>query len=252
MQRTHRAVRARFEIPVSRQSAQVQPIPTQRAGATRASTRLPSPFLKRPGGAEQNSQASLRTYESLIGGMPETPDTGDPARFEQVVLPHLNAAYNLARWLVRNAHDAEDIVQEAYLRAFKFWGGYQGGDARAWLLKIVRNTSYSFLERKPAADQGEEFDERVHVSDQAELDAEAALVRSSDTQLLHEALSRLPVNFREALVLRELEGLSYKEIAEVMEIPIGTVMSSLARGRTQLRNVLLGMRDQEMRSGLRR
>lgn len=178
--------------------------------------------------------------------------TVDAGRFEQVILPHLSAAYNLARWLVRNRHDAEDIVQEAYLRAFKFWGGYQGGDARAWLLKIVRNTSYSFLERKRPTDQGEEFDEKVHVSESGPPDAELALVQSSEKQMLYEALERLPVNFREALILRELEGLSYKEIAEVMEVPIGTVMSSLARGRAQLREVLLNMRDQEMRSGLRR
>jgi RNA polymerase sigma factor (sigma-70 family) len=185
--------------------------------------------------------------------MPEqTRETADAGRFEQVVLPHLNAAYNLARWLVRNRQDAEDIVQEAYLRAFKFWGGYQGGDARAWLLKIVRNTSYSFLERKRPADQGEEFDERVHVSESAGPDAETALVQSSEKQMLRDALERMPVNFREALILRELEGLSYKEIAEVMDVPIGTVMSSLARGRAQLREVLLGMREQEIRSGLRR
>lgn len=182
----------------------------------------------------------------------EARGTDDRGRFEQVVLPHLNAAYNLARWLVRNRHDAEDIVQEAYLRAFKFWGGYQGGDARAWLLKIVRNTSYSFLERRRPADQGEEFDEKIHVSESAQSDAEAALLKSSEKQMIRDALERLPVNFREALILRELEGLSYKEIAEVMEVPIGTVMSSLARGRAQLREVLLAMRDQEMRSGLRR
>ena len=185
--------------------------------------------------------------------MPEqTRETADAGRFEQVVLPHLNAAYNLARWLVRNRQDAEDIVQEACLRAFKFWGGYQGGDARAWLLKIVRNTSYSFLERKRPAAQGEEFDEKVHVSESAEPDAEAALVQSSEKQMLRDALERMPVNFREALILRELEGLSYKEIAEVMDVPIGTVMSSLARGRAQLREMLLGMREQEIRSGLRR
>src|SRR5579862_6648851 len=85
--------------------------------------------------------------------------------FEQVVLPHLDAAYNLARWLVRNTHDAEDIVQEAYLRAFKFFGGYQGGDARSWILKIVRNTSYSFLEKNRPADLGVEFDEKIHATD---------------------------------------------------------------------------------------
>jgi RNA polymerase sigma factor (sigma-70 family) len=184
--------------------------------------------------------------------MPEETRAVDARRFEQVVLPHLNAAYNLARWLVRNAPDAEDIVQEAYLRAFKFWGGYQGDDARAWLLKIVRNTSYSFLEQKRPAEQREQFDEKVHVAESTEPDAEAALVHSSEKQMLRDALERLPVAFREAVILRGLEGLSYKEIAEVTDVPIGTVMSSLARGRAQLRELLLGMRDQEMRSGLRR
>lgn len=177
-----------------------------------------------------------------------TPDAG---RFEQAVLPHLNAAYNLARWLVRNPHDAEDIVQEAYLRAFKFWGGYQGGDARAWLLKIVRNTSYTFLEKNRSAELKEEFDEVRHVPESAQPDAEASLVASVDSQLLRNALEQLPVNFREAVILRELEGLSYREIAEVMDVPIGTVMSSLARGRTRLRELLLQARAQETRSGLR-
>src|ERR1700743_2645772 len=125
--------------------------------------------------------------------------------FEQIVLPHLDAAYNLARWLVRNPHDAEDIVQEAYLRAFKFFGGYQGGDARSWLLKIVRNTSYSFLEKNRPADLAEEFDETIHTAVAKQPGAEAALLQSADTRMLREALDELPVNFREVLVLRELE-----------------------------------------------
>src|SRR6202046_5101008 len=157
---------------------------------------------------------------------------GPAGSFEQVVLPHLDAAYNLARWLVRNPHDAEDIVQEAYLRAFKFFGGYQGGDARAWVLKIVRNTSYSFFEKNRPAELAEEFDEKVHTASTAE------------------ALDELPVNFREVLVLRELEGMSYKEIAEVTGVPIGTVMSGLARARTQLRERLLHARAKEEQRGL--
>jgi len=164
--------------------------------------------------------------------------------FEQVVLPHLDAAYNLARWLVRNTHDAEDIVQEAYLRAFKFFGGYQGGDSRAWVLKIVRNTSYTFLEKNRPADLSEEFDEKVHTDTAEQPGAEAALLQSADSRMVREALDELPVNFREVLVLRELEGMSYKEIAEVMGKPIGTVMSGLARGRTQLRDRLLQMRPE--------
>jgi RNA polymerase sigma-70 factor (ECF subfamily) len=164
--------------------------------------------------------------------------------FEQVVLPHLDAAYNLARWLVRNTHDAEDIVQEAYLRAFKFFGGYQGGDSRAWVLKIVRNTSYTFLEKNRPADLSEEFDEKVHTDTAEQPGAEAALLQSADSRMVREALDELPVNFREVLVLRELEGMSYKEIAEVMGTPIGTVMSGLARGRAQLRDRLMSVRPE--------
>ena len=170
--------------------------------------------------------------------------SGQAGSFEQVVLPHLDAAYNLARWLVRNTHDAEDVVQEAYLRAFKFFGGYQGGDARAWVLKIVRNTSYSFLEKNRPADLAEEFDEEVHSAATDDTGAEAALLRSADSRILREALGELPVNFREVIVLRELEEMSYKQIAEVMGTPIGTVMSGLARGRAQLRERLLRARGE--------
>ncbi len=134
---------------------------------------------------------------------------GQAGAFEQVVLPHLDAAYNLARWLVRNTHDAEDIVQEAFLRALKFIGGYQGGDARAWLLKIGRNnTSYSFLGKNRPADLAEEFDEKIHMARTEQPDAKAALLQSADSRMLREALDELPVNFREVLVLRELEGMS--------------------------------------------
>jgi RNA polymerase sigma-70 factor (ECF subfamily) len=178
--------------------------------------------------------------------------SSDTGNFEQVVLPHLDAAYNLARWLVRNTHDAEDIVQEAYLRAFKHFGGYQGGDARSWVLKIVRNTSYSFLKKNRPAEWAEEFDEMVHTTDKDEPDAERVLLQSVESRLLREALEELPVNFREVLVLRELEGMSYKEIAMMMEVPIGTVMSGLARGRVQLRERLMRARDEEEQRGPRR
>jgi RNA polymerase sigma factor (sigma-70 family) len=177
--------------------------------------------------------------------------SGGPG-FEQVVLPHLDAAYNLACWLVRNPHDAEDVVQEACLRAVRFFGGYQEGNARAWLLKIVRNTAYSFLEKKRPGDLAEEFDETIHVGDPVQGDAETALLKSVESRMLQEALEVLPVTFREALILRELEGLSYKEISEVMDMPIGTVMSSLARGRAQLRERLLRAPGREVPRGLRR
>jgi len=172
--------------------------------------------------------------------------------FEQVVLPHLDAAYNLARWLVRNPHDAEDVVQEACLRAVRFFGGYQQGNARAWLLRIVRNAAYSFLEKKRPGDLAEEFDETIHVGEPVQRDVETVLLQSVENRMLQEALEGLPVRFRESLILRELEGLSYKEIAEVMDVPIGTVMSSLARGRSQLRETLLAARDKEVQRGLRR
>jgi RNA polymerase sigma-70 factor, ECF subfamily len=169
-------------------------------------------------------------------------------KLEEAVLPHLDAAYNLARWLVRNPDDAEDVVQEACLRAVRFVGGFREGNARAWLLRIVRNTAYLFLEKRRPAELAVEFDETLHVPEQS--DAEAVLVTSTECKMLQVALEGLPVRLREALILRELEGLSYKEIAEVMEIPIGTVMSSLARGREQLRERLLQASGKEVRRGV--
>jgi RNA polymerase sigma-70 factor (ECF subfamily) len=182
----------------------------------------------------------------------EAPGVSVQRSFDEVVLPHLDAAYNLARWLVRNPHDAEDVVQEACLRAVKFFEGYHGGDARAWLLRIVRNASYSFLEKRRPADLAQEFDERIRVPSTEKPDAEMLLLRSVESQKLQGALEQLPIAFREALILRELEGLSYKEIADVMEIPIGTVMSSLARGRAQLRKSLSHVREREVQRGVRR
>ena len=176
---------------------------------------------------------------------PGAPGAGN---LDTIVLPHLDAAYNLARWLVRNPQDAEDVVQDACLRAVRFAGGYREGNPRAWLLRIVRNTAYSFLEKKRPAELAEPFDETIHM--QPSGDAEAALLRATESRALQVALEALPVRFREALILRELEGLSYKEIASVMEIPIGTVMSSLARARAQLRERLLAGRAGEVRHGL--
>jgi RNA polymerase sigma-70 factor (ECF subfamily) len=175
---------------------------------------------------------------------------GNAGRFEQLLLPHLDAAYNLARWLVRNQQDAQDIVQESYLRAFKFFSGFQGGDPRAWLLKIVRNTSYSFLEKNRPTSLAVEFDEKIHATEAGPPDAESEMVRSIESRLLREALDELPITFREILILRELEGLSYKEISEVVNVPMGTVMSSLARGRERLREILLRAREKEGSRGL--
>src|SRR4029434_1144319 len=164
-----------------------------------------------------------------------------PGNFENSVLPHLDAAYNLARWLTRNGQDAEDAVQEACLRAFRFFGGFRGGDARAWLLKIVRNTCYTQLQNTRPQELAATFDEEIHSEDDGSMNPEMLLLRSADSQLLTRALEELPVNFREVLVLRELEGLSYREIAEVSNIPPGTVMSSLSRARERLRQSLTSL-----------
>ena len=158
--------------------------------------------------------------------------------FEEVVLPHLDDAYNLARWLTRNTEDAQDVVQEAYLRAFRFFDGFRGGNARIWLLKIVRNTCYTWLHQNRAGHSTAPFDEQIHTDTSESQSPETLLLRKADRQLLNRTLEELPPAFREVLVLLELEGLSYKEIAEVLDIPIGTVMSRLARARHRLRETL--------------
>ena len=161
-----------------------------------------------------------------------------PERFEQVVLPHLDAAYNLARWLVRSPADADDVVQEACLRALRFFGGFRGGDSRAWLLKIVRNTCYSWVRKNRPAETSDEFDETLHSGEQPVESPESTLVSRLEGDRVREALETLPVAFREVLVLREIEELSYKEISEVTGLPMGTVMSSLSRARQKLRKQL--------------
>jgi RNA polymerase sigma-70 factor (ECF subfamily) len=161
-----------------------------------------------------------------------------PERFEQVVLPHLDAAYNLARWLIRSPADAEDVVQEACLRALRFFDGFRGGDSRAWLLKIVRNTCYSWVKKNRPAELSDEFDESVHTGESVQESAEAKLVSRAESESVNKALAALPVAFREVLVLREIEGLSYKEISDVTGVPMGTVMSSLSRARQRLRDEL--------------
>jgi RNA polymerase sigma factor (sigma-70 family) len=161
------------------------------------------------------------------------------ARFEQCIMPHMDAAYNLARWLAGNDPDAQDVVQEASLRAFKFFGGFRGGDSRSWLLRIVRNSFYDWLRQQRRAELTTPFDEQVHEAAAVSPAPDAALLEKADKKLVHQTLEALPVEYREALVMRELEGLSYKAIAEVAELPIGTVMSRLARAREQLRQGLL-------------
>ncbi len=163
---------------------------------------------------------------------------GNGTAFEQAILPHLDAAYNLARWLTRNSEDAEDVVQEAYLRAFRFFDGFHGGNARTWLFKIVRNTCYTWLHKNRAEQNAAPFDEQVHTGTAETQDPETLLIRKTDGQSLKQALEELPATFREVFVLLELEGLSYRQIAEVQGIPVGTVMSRLARARHRLRESL--------------
>jgi RNA polymerase sigma-70 factor (ECF subfamily) len=157
----------------------------------------------------------------------------------ELVLPHLDSAYNLARWLVGSREDAEDVVQETYLRAFRYSSGFRGGDARAWLLTIVRNTSYSWLRKTRADEALAQFDEDIHTGVIEPSNPEQLLLQNADARLVEKALSELPVRFREILVLRELEGLSYKEIADVIGVPIGTVMSTLSRARHRFRHTVI-------------
>jgi RNA polymerase sigma factor (sigma-70 family) len=164
-------------------------------------------------------------------------------RFEQACLPHLDAAYNLARWLTRDEHDAEDLVQAAYLRALKFFGGFRGANSRAWLLTIVRNTCYTWIEQKRAHGPETAFDEDVHGFESSVMDPENRALRQEEEQSVRRAVEELPVELREVVVLRELEGLSYKEIAAIAGIPMGTVMSRLARARERLRERLGGRGD---------
>ncbi len=160
------------------------------------------------------------------------------SRFEQACLPHLAAAYNLARWLTHDDRDAEDVVQEAYLRALRFFDTFRGGDGRAWLLAIVRNACHDWLRKNRPLEESAPFDEDVH-SPPVDLDTpERTALRGADREMLRRALEGLPPAWREVIVLRELEGLSYKEIAEVAGIPIGTVMSRLARARMRLKQDL--------------
>jgi RNA polymerase sigma factor (sigma-70 family) len=168
--------------------------------------------------------------------------TDERDRFEQAVLPHLAAAYNLARWLMHDDHDAEDIVQEAYLRALKSFGGFHGVDGRAWLLAIIRNACYTWLKQKRVREPATVFDETIHRVDAADTPI-TLLLQKENKQAIRDAVEDLPVDLREVIVLRELEGLSYKEIAAIADIPMGTVMSRLARARERLQNLLVGFEN---------
>jgi RNA polymerase sigma-70 factor, ECF subfamily len=168
------------------------------------------------------------------------------SRFELLVLPHLDSAYNLARWLLRDEQDANDVAQEALLRAFRFFDQFRGMDARPWLLKIVRNTSFTWLQQKRAKnavslDDDEEDQNQIqgaatssHAAQNISADPEELLLAKVDREVMNSAIERLPVKFKEALLLREFEDLSYKEIAMIAEVPVGTVMSRLGRARALL------------------
>ena len=158
--------------------------------------------------------------------------------FEAAMLPHLDAAHNLARWLLRNEQDAQDVVQEAYLRAFRSFSGFHGTNGRAWLLTIVRNTSYTLLKKNRAVDFTTPFDEEIHATGHESVSPATILAHCEEAELIREAMDELPAEFREILALRHQEGLSYKEIADIAQIPLGTVMSRLARARDKLKEYL--------------
>lgn len=166
------------------------------------------------------------------------------AQFEQAVLPHLNAAFNLARWLMNNDQDAEDVVQESFLRAFKYFASFQGGNSRSWLLSIVRNTCYTWLHETQMHGLTVDLDDELSSGEFMQDDPEACLQIKADQQMVARALEKLPLEYRELIVLRELEELSYKEIAIIAGVPLGTVMSRLARARERLK-VDLRQRDNE-------
>jgi RNA polymerase sigma-70 factor, ECF subfamily len=158
--------------------------------------------------------------------------------FEEVVLPHLDAAFNYARWLAKNEADAEDVVQDAYVRALRFFSSLRGEDARAWLLAIVRNTWYGRFGRREDPNRTTVLDEFNADRPDDALNPEAEMMQRQTVDHVRAAIEQLPADFREVIVLRELEGLSYKEIAGVAGIPIGTVMSRLARARDRLTAIL--------------
>jgi RNA polymerase sigma-70 factor (ECF subfamily) len=182
-------------------------------------------------------------------------------RFQQMALPHLDAAYNLARWLCGNANDADDVVQESYLRAFRFFDTFHGDSMRPWLLAIVRRTWYTEWRRRASSQEVQPFEDAELGDEPAERtvegwscaieDPQTLLIRSEDVRLVHLALEKLPVEFREVLILRELEDMSYRDIAAIADLPIGTVMSRLGRGRRKLAVVLQALQASGSGQGAR-
>ena len=173
------------------------------------------------------------------------PEQNCPWNFEREVLPHLDAAYNLARWLTRNGEDAQDVVQEAYMRAFRSFGGFRSGNVRPWLLRIVHNTCYTWRQLNRPPQPTAEFDEELCGPNPGAQNVEEALLRNDSSKLVRQALETLPRDSREVLILRELEEMSYKEISDVTGMPLGTVMSRLSRARSGLRQSLAKLMNAE-------
>lgn len=189
--------------------------------------------------------AKVVKFAVIQGHQGEGAQEHELASFEAMMLPHMDAAHNLARWLLRNEEDAQDVVQEAYLRAFKSFSGFRGSNGRAWLLTIVRNTAYTLLKKNRAVDLTTTFDEEIHAVGQESTSPATILEHAEDAELIKNAMEELPVEFREILTLRHQESLSYAEIGEILKIPIGTVMSRLARARGKLKEYLAARMSQE-------
>ena len=200
-------------------------------------TRLEAAYLAKS--EDFDSTAKIVKFRVLAGHQEqETAQRQELGSFETLMLPHLDAAYNLAKWLLKNEDDAQDVVQESYLRAFRSFGGFHGSNGRPWLLTIVRNTAYSLIKKNQNAHLTTTFDEKEHLLDGESASPATVLEQNEESKLVRRAIDRLPDEFREILVLRHLEGLSYKEIADVTQLAPGTVMSRLARARAKLKEFL--------------
>jgi RNA polymerase sigma-70 factor (ECF subfamily) len=202
-----------------------------------------------PGG-EKSRFSDPYGNKSTTAGVIISMEASVPLSFERLMLPHLDAAYNLARWLLRDERDAEDAVQEACLRACRALDRFRGGDGRAWLLTIVRHVCYTRLRQLRREPSAEPFADETHGSSEDLAEANALAWREAKSELLRRGLELLPAEFREVIVLHELEGLAYREIAEVAEIPIGTVMSRLARARQRLQAEVLALAGKDLSHGL--
>ena len=171
--------------------------------------------------------------------------TTTPGTFEDKMLPHLNAAYTLARWLTGNVQDAEEAVQDAYLRALRFFDNYRGGDGRAWLLQIVRNTCYSQLRKKIPHSSDAEFDEEIHAHDYACSTPETIAIKSADSAMVRKAIEELPARYREIVILREIEGMSYSEMGKILNESLGNIRTMLFRARQRLKKRLIEVTNQQ-------